>query len=223
MQPYIPAKDADASAWATNFATVVAADEVKYQVTVGQSASLVSLAAAFAAALVLATDPATRTSGTIAAKDTARAALEAYARPIATTISINPAIADIDKVAAGVTVRANGVTPIPPPVIAPQLGLRQIIPGQVTLEATNPSNGTKAKPAGVVAVSVAAVVGTAFTADPSAAVPVGRYTRGLMVLAIDPAKSGQKVSLFARYETRSGPGGASQVGPWSAPLQFHAA
>lgn len=223
MKSYIPASDSLAADWATNFATVLAADEVKYNVTVGQSANLVALAAAFVAAFGIASAPATRTASTIAAKDDARAAFEAYARPIATAISINPDIDPADKVTAGVTLRVNGSTPIPPPTVAPQLGLRTIVPNQFTVEATNPTNGTKAKPEGVVSIVLAAVIGTAFTQDPTAAVTLGRYTRGLMAVAVDPSKAGQKVSLFARYETRSGPGGAAQAGPWSAPLNFHAA
>jgi hypothetical protein len=223
MKSYIPAADSNASLWMLNFAAVIAASLATYGVDAGTSAQITALSGTFETALQTATDPATRTTATIAAKDSARAAAEAYIRPIAVRISIDPAITPSDKAAAGVTVRADGPTPVPAPVVAPQLGLRSIIPGQATIEATNPTNGTKAKPDGVVAISLAAVVGTAFTADPSSAVPVGRYSRGIMTPSFQPAQSGLKASLFARYETRTGPGGAAQYGPWSAPLQFHLA
>ena len=111
-------------------------------------------------------------------------------------------------------------SPIAAPVVAPTLGIQSAIPGQATLTQRNPESGGKAKPYGAKGVELAAVVGTAFTPDPSAATPRGSFTKPLMRLNFTPEQQGLRVSLFGRYVTQSGPGGQAQVGPWSAPLHF---
>lgn len=223
MRNYIPNSDSAASAWATNFATVGNANQARYKLSAGTAAALVAAAAAFAAALVTATDPATRTAATVAAKDTARADMETLFRPVATQISKDATITAEHKVEIGVTVPTTTRTPVPAPTTAPAATLRSIIPGQVTVEITDPNSGGQAKPAGVIATQIAWVAGTAFTADPTPAVTQAVATKALVVLPIPPAAAGQKISLFARYQTRSGPGGQAQFGPWSTPLNFHGA
>jgi hypothetical protein len=220
---YIPGPDGLANAWLVAFAATIAAAQADYKVTLAESTQIGVVTAAFNVALETATNPNTRTKATVAAKDQARATAELYVRPIATRISADPTISAELKTLAGVTLRNNGGTPVPAPVIAPQLGVRGIIPGMATIEATNPDNSKKTKPEGVVGIEIAAVIGTAFTADPSAAVPQGTWTRGLISLPLAQSASGQKISLFARYATRTGPNGQAQTGPWSAPLQFHGA
>lgn len=219
---YVPTADNDAAAWATNFATVGNANQATYNLTQQTAAALVASAGAFAAALAIALAPETRTSATVQAKDDARASMEALFRPIAVQISRDASITNEEKVLIGVTVVKETRTPVPPPTIAPALALRTLTHGQATVGATNSQTGANAKPDGAIGISYAWVAGTAFTADPSAAVPIAQGTRALVTIALPQSVSGQKISLFARYTTRSGPGGQSQFGPWSAPLQFHA-
>lgn len=224
MKPsYIPTQDSQAAIWMVAFAATIAAAQADYKVTLAESAQVTLVSGAYNTALEVATNPNTRTAAAIAAKDEARATAELYIRPIATRISANPTISAELKVTAGVTLRSAGSTPVPAPTIAPQLGIRSLIPGQATVEASNPTNGKPVKPAGVIGIELAAVTGTAFTSDPSAAVPLGTWTRGICRVALPPTASGQKISMFARYATRSGPNGQAQTGPWSAPLQFHGA
>ena len=60
---------------------------------------------AFITALQVATDPAVRTSATVASKDAAKAAMLDVVRPIATRIKAAPAVSDADKIGIGVGIR----------------------------------------------------------------------------------------------------------------------
>ena len=217
---YIPKRNADFASWLANIATIIAASYAAYGVASGDAAALTALNTTYQAAYTEATEPTTRTAGTIATANDARAAAETFVRPICQAIAVDPNITPEQKIAIGVSTRQSMPSPIPAPTVAPSMSIQSAIPGQVTLKQTNPATGKGAKPFGAVALEIATVTGTAHTADPSSAVPRGVFTRPLVRLTLSPEESGLKVSLFARYATRSGPGGQAQVGPWSAPLQF---
>ena len=217
---YIPKKNADFKVWLANLAALLATSYAAYGIASGDAAALSALNTTYEDAYEAATDPATRTKGTVAAAAEARAQAESFARPLCQRIAVNPNITAEQKIAAGVSTRNAMPSPIPAPTVAPTLSIQSAIIGQVTIGQRNPESGGKDKPYGAVGLELAAVVGTAFTTDPSSAVSKGTCTRPLFRLAFGPEASGQKVSLFGRYVTRSGPGGVAQVGPWSAPLQF---
>lgn len=220
MASYIPSKNANFAAWLANIAGILATSYAAYGVASGDAATLTALNSAFQAAYTTATEPTTRTAGSIAAASKARAEAEVFVRPVAVAISINPGLSAEQKIAVGVSTNQSMPTPIPAPIVAPSLGIQSARPGQLTMLATNPESGGRAKPYGATGVELAAVIGTAFTADPSAATPKGVYTKAVCRLELPPEAQGQKVSLFGRYITKSGPGGKAQTGPWSAPLQF---
>lgn len=217
---YIPAKDADAAAWATNIATVTTATPGAYGLTGGNAAAITVVALAFAAALVTATDPITRTSATVAAKNQARAAMEITCRPFAVAISQNDSVSDAAKMEAGVTLRKVVPTPIPAPVVAPTIAIQSAIPGQVTMSARQPGSAGKAKPFGCIGVEVFSVAGTVAAVNPDQASLKLQASKTPFQFPVAPGEVGKTITVFARYYTRSGPGGVSQKGPWSAPLVF---
>lgn len=217
---YIPKTQAAKLAWLVNFATVLATAYAAYGVTSGEASQITALVRDCSDAYTTATAPETRTKPTVAALTTAFATAIVFARPIAQRIAVNSNISPEQKVTVGVNPRTSMPSPIPAPTIAPTLGTLSAIPGQLTIAATNPVSGKRGKPEGTVATEIATSIGTAFTADPTEAKSQGQFTRGRINLAIAPEASGMKVSVFARYRTRSGPGGNAQVGPWSTPLQL---
>lgn len=217
---YIPKQDAAAAAWIANFAAILAVSYAAYGCTSGEGSGAATKSNTLAAALEAATNPSTRNAGTVAAKNDAMADAVLYIRPLAQRIAVSNTIDTQAKIDIGVNPRISQPTPIPPPETAPALAIKTAIPGQVTFEHNNPTTGRRDKPPGVVAIQVAAVVGTSHTSDPSAAVTRGDYTKGLIRVGFQPNESGLKVSVFARYKTRSGPQGIAQVGPWSTPVQF---
>jgi hypothetical protein len=94
-----------------------------------------------------------------------------------------------------------------------------MIPGQLTLAIKEPGASGKAKPFGAVGVELFALADVAHTSDPDDASYIGTVTKSPSRVALDPTNAGKKLSVFARYVTRSGPGGTAQAGPFSAALQ----
>lgn len=219
--PYVPSRDADLGPWSDNFSTVLAADEAAYGLVPADSAAVAAVVTPWLAALALATNPATRTAATVAAKDAAKSAMLAVVRPYAVRIAGNPAVSDDDKVTIGVTVRNTGRTPIPPPTVAPVLSLDSLIIGQAKLRYANPDiPAGKAKGYGIKQVEVAVTLGTAVSVDPDGSTRREPVTKAPFALPFGPEARGKVATVWARFRTLSGPGGLSQAGPWSASLSF---
>lgn len=217
--PYIPSRDADFANWLANFDTKLTAAPATYGLVAGDATVVAAVAATFATAYTAAINPATRTSATIAAKDAARASAEATVRPYAVRISVNLGVTDANKLSIGVNLPNSARTPVPPPTTAPVLALVSAIIGQHTLgyaDTTTPAS--KAKPFGAVGMQVYRTIAPAAAADPSAAELLTVVTKSPSVIATDSADRGKVATYFGRWVTRSGPGGAAQVGPFSGPL-----
>lgn len=116
---YIPAGDADFQAWAQNFSTKITATPTAYGLIAGQATTFAGLLVTYIAALASATNPGTRTSVTVAAKDTARANLQANARLLVNIVQGTSTVTPTQKTDLGITVRKTTRTPIPPPATRP--------------------------------------------------------------------------------------------------------
>ena len=217
---YIPAKDADFSLWLQNFSAVGLASPTVYGLSSAEQSAISAAASDFQTKLAIATDPTTRTSVAVAAKDVSRANAEAVVRPIAARISVSVSITDPQKIAIGTTVRAQSAGPIPPPTDSPALALYSLATGTGKFGYSVAGSVGKAKPYGVVGVEVWQHISAAgHTVNPSDATYVGTYTKTPFRLTFPGTDAGKSLSLFARFTTRSGPAGAVQRGPWSEPLQ----
>jgi len=217
--PYIPPQDAAFAVWLANFDALLTAAPATYGLTAPDAAAVAAVALPFAVAYPISQDPATRTPVTVAAKDTARADAEVVVRPFAVQISLNAGVPAMDKTAIGVTVRSLVPTPIPAPISAPTLSVVGLIPNQGTFASKEVGATGKAKPFGSTGMQLAAAIGVAHTSDPADATIGTIVTKSPFRVAFAAPDAGLKLSLFARYCTRSGPGGEIQYGPWSAPLQ----
>lgn len=217
--PYIPPADSLFAVWLANFAALLTAAPTTYGLTAPDAVAVQAVADAFAISYPISQDPATRTPVTVAQKDSDRASAEAIVRPYAVTISRDQAVLDADKTAIGVTVPSLVPAPIPAPVDAPALSLLALTSGVGRFGYKTAGASNKAKPFGAIGVEIRQAIGVAHTVDPNAATYVGDFTRSPFRLSFDPGDAGSKLTLFARFKTRSGPDGRAQVGPWSAPLQ----
>lgn len=218
---YIPATDAAFDAWMANFSTLLTADPTAYGEDAASALVVQTAYDTWSPAYLLATDPITRTSPTIADKDAERANLDAAARPVAQRINARSSVTNIQRSALGITIRKTTRTPVPAPGTAPSIVLRSLTPGVAQLQirdSTTPT--TKAKPAGVIGcelhVEVAAVAGT----DPANATFIKTSTKTPNTLSFTAGQAGQVATVWGRWATRSGPSGVAQVGPWSAAESF---
>lgn len=216
--PYIPAPDAAFSAWLANFSALIAANPTTYGLIAGDAAAISAQDAAFQPAYTLAIDPPTRTSATVAAKDSARATAEATVRPYAIRIRNNAAVSDLLKVGVGVTVPNLVPSPIPAPTSAPVLGLTSAAPLIMTLTYKDTGSSGKNKPFGSIGVEMWRSIGTVVATDPNQCRFNGSVTKSPFLQNFVDADRGKVCTYFARFVTRSGPGGQTQVGPWSASL-----
>lgn len=216
--PYIPTKDADFDAWIVNFSALLTADPTDFGLLAGDATAVAAVTLAWTTAYPLAIDPGTRTPATVAAKDAARASATATVRPYAIRIRNNDSVSNELKVSIGVTVPNTPPTPIPAPIVAPSIAIVKAIPLQMTLAYSTAEVDGKAKPFGVVGVEVWRVVGTVPAVDPLQTGYKATVTKSPFRQTFEAGEQGKVCTFFARYVTRSGPGGVSQVGPWSAAL-----
>ena len=218
---YIPATDAGFDAWMDNFATLLTADPTAYGEDAPSALVVQEAYDAWSAAYLLATNPSTRTSPTIADKDAERVNLDAAARPTAQRINARSSVTNIQRSDLGITIRKTTRTPVPPPATAPEIVLRSLIPGVAELQirdSTTPT--TKAKPAGVIGCELWVKVDALPTADPAEASLAKITTQTPNTLSFNAPQAGLVASVFGRWTTRSGPNGVAQVGPWSSATTF---
>ena len=216
---YIPSTDAARDAWAINFEAELATDTSTYVsdylgIDFNVSGAAMNAAqVAYTAALVLSTNPVTRTPVTVAAKDAAWTTFDPLARGIAMQLQEATGITDAIRSRYGITVPSGVITPVPPPVSRPVLGLRHQGPGTATIEYTDELEPVgKAKPAGVIGVMLYA------TPDGGSEVSLGTLTKSPQQIDTSQFTPGVALTYRARYVTRSGPAGVAQVGPWSVTL-----
>lgn len=217
--PYLPAQDAAFDTWFNNFSTLLTGSPTNFGLVAGDATTVATSFTAWNSAYVAATTPATRTAVTIAAKDAQRTLSEAVLRPYAVDISRNPAVTNADKTAIGVSLPNSSRTPIPPPLTVPALTLVGAIHFLHTLAYRDTSTPTtKAKPPGAIGVEMWRVVSTLPSTDVSLANQIGVFTKSPNNIGYTTPDVGKTATYWARWVTRSGPGGQVQVGPFSAPL-----
>jgi hypothetical protein len=220
MTSYIPAPDSQFSIWLQNFSALLTDSPTTYGLQTADAIIVAGVTTSWLTAFGLSSDPSTRTSVTVAAKDAARASAEAVVRPYAVAISLNSAVTNGEKVAIGVTVRSNIPTPIPAPVTPAVITLLGANPLTMQLQIRAVGSSNKAKPQGCIAIEVARSVGTVAATDPNQLAIVGQYGKTPLIQNFQAEDQGKIVTYAARFRTRSGPAGVSQAGPWSALASF---
>lgn len=202
---YIPLKDADLDAWATNFASVLTADPASYGATAGQASSLTTLAGAFTTALATATNPATRTSVTVAAKDNAKALLVIEARTLAMQAQAYGGITPALLAAAGLTVRLTVPSPIPAPSTKPLTANLGVVNGLMTIAVNDEATPDKKyKPFGAVACQHFVKYGGAAPATVDDCQYLGQTTRTPQQINLGVANVGTTAWIISRWVTRKG-------------------
>jgi len=214
--PYIPSTDAGFSSWSANFEAIVAVDFAALGLTAPQAAAYTAADTAYQAAYILATNPATRTPVTIAAKDSAKATAVALARELAQLIKANPAVDDETLVSLGITVDKFPPTPVPTPTTFPLLDFLAATPGQHKLQWRDSETPlSKRKPDGAVSLELWSEVGTTIPPTPDTASFLADYTKSPFRVDLLEADRGKIATYFGRWKTRTG-----LVGPWSDGVSF---
>lgn len=216
MASYIPTRDVDLVPWADNFSTLITANPALYGLQASDALAIAALVTAYDDAYTIATNPATRTPSTVAAKDSAKGALLPELRFYAQTIKLNQGVSNADKIALGIHINDAGPTPIPVPTTAPALTIEAQTHLTSKMRVRDQSTPTSnAKPFGVLGGEVVTTVGVAVTADPDAALFRQIQTKTPFTLSFDPADVGKVCTVWERWFNRKG-----ELGPWSTAVNF---
>jgi hypothetical protein len=216
MHDYIPRRDANAAQWAQNFAQHIAATPAAFGLTAGDAATITAAADAFAGALLVAVNEATRTRATVAAKDAARAAMEFLLRHYAQRVRLNRGVSNQLKASLGITIDDTTRTPVGPPVTCPIVTVIGATMGRHMVRfADSADPERRGKPAGVVALQLFVAVANQPAGDVREARFAALVTRDPFEMSFEHRDNARIATYFARWQTRRG-----IVGPWSAPAAF---
>lgn len=212
---YWPTTDDGCVVWGLNFTTLLTAAPATYGETSPIALVCANAYNDFAAAMVLVSDPTTRTPVAVADKNNKYAIMAAAIQPVATRISANSGVTPADKTAIGVTVRITTRTRASVVDLPLSLSLEQIALTYIKLRTQNPLTPTStARPLGArTAEVVIRVRNAADTADEFFA--AGSATRRFYNFASEVAWRGRKAYYKARWVGADLEGGAPNLGAWS--------
>lgn len=212
--PYIPSKDGDLADWANNFNTLITAAPATYGLVAGDATAIDAVVDPFLAAYAIITVPATKTTVTVADKNTTKFAMLSVVRGYAQRIAVNPGVGDSDKIALGLNLHGTPPTPVPPPVTIPLLSLLGATPLNFTLRfADELTPDKRAKPFGAVRLDTFVTVDTTPKTDPTVALYYAGFTVQPANITFNPADAGKVATIWGRWANRRG-----QPGPWSSPV-----
>lgn len=215
--PYIPARDADLSVWAGNFSNVLTLNQPTYLIVGAALATLQANITSYQAALVIASDPGTKTKVTVATKDAARTLMLSNIRLVAAQIQAIPGITPGDLSAAGLTVRDTTKTPIPPPLTFPIISLLGVAGGMLRLSLADELTPTvKRKPTGVLSCLLVCAASPDVPADSYDGIPLAVVGRVPTSISLSALTANTVYNMRGVWMNRRG-----DRGPLSAPVSFN--
>lgn len=202
---YIPGDDAGFHDWVDNFNAKLTAAPTTVGLVAGDATALDALFDIWLAAYNLTLDPDTRTSVTIAAKDTARFNLEALARLDAIQIQAFPGTTDEERVDFGLTVPTGFAAPVAAPATRPLVQVLTNASNQHTIKLRDELEPTsQAKPDGVTSAEIWVKIG----GDPPTSIAScsfrGDYTRNPHTVEFAGGETGLPAYYIARWKTARG-------------------
>jgi hypothetical protein len=136
-----------------DFHTAIAADFASLGLTSAQATAYGVVNTAFATAYGVATDPATRTSAAIEARNQARENLVTMAKQLSDNIINNPAVSNATLMELGLDPRRER-TPIPPPTTSPDIDIVSVVGRTVKIRLHSAGSSRRGKPDGVNGVAI---------------------------------------------------------------------
>jgi hypothetical protein len=216
---YIPTRDTDLDTWALNWTTLVTAAPTTYGLTSTIATAMAALYTAWHTAFLAATNPATRTPVTVAAKDSAKGNMVPQLRLYSQQVKANAAVSDGNKTALGIHLDDPDPTPIPIPSTNPVLSLRAIDNLSMTLRfADSATPDSRTKPPGATQCLIFSTIATGASTDPDAAQfegAWGAWSNKLfpVLKTFDAADRGKICTFWAKWANAKG-----QEGPWGPPF-----
>jgi hypothetical protein len=215
MASYLPLTDSGLLDWSENFNSQINnMDPTTIGLTADDATGYATLYSSYETAYTNATNPGTRGSATILAKNEAKAAIITDSRRLAMTATNYPGTTDTQRQALGLTIRDTTPSPVPVPDTAPVVEVREVKNQRITLVMHNAESTSRAKPAGVAGATLFSYVGETTPAELSDWTFEGNVTRTLVELDM-PATvpNGSKVWVTAFWFNTKG-----ESGPATPPI-----
>ncbi len=211
---WLPTNDTALDPFINNFQTLIAGSPTSYGLVAADATAITAAYTSWHAAFLAATNPTTRTKGTVATKNTQKANVLGVVRRYATIIRANLGVSDALKVGLGLTIRDTSPSPVPPPSTKPELAITKIDTGYQSVTARDEGSAApRARPVGSVGLLIYRAVGTTAATLPSEATFLTFIGRPDVQSTFDNADRGKIATYFARWTNARG-----EVGPWSNPV-----
>lgn len=208
---YIPQRESDMDNWLNNFKTLIAATPTAYSLTTSDATSITNGYNSWHTAYLAAVNPTTRTTATVATKNTQKALVLTLVRGYADTIRVNSAVSDALKIGLGLRVRDTVPTPVPPPSTYPMLSLQGMGVGVQDIRAADQLTPAKrSKPVGSAGMLIFRAVAEAPVTDPSQCAFLAFASKTDLKSNFTSADNGKTATYFARWTNSKG-----EMGPWS--------
>ena len=225
---FLPRREADLVAWASNFNSrlVAGGPGGAYGLTIEQVGEYTAAYTAFSTAWTAANQNSTRTPDAIQTKNDAKAALIAISREFAGYIQRNPATTNTERSTLQITVPDPEPTPVEVPNTAPIIIIEEANGTLVNIrlrDAANPDS--RAKPQGVIGVTLLTAYGATppDLADTDAWTFRGNVTRTLTAIDFTSAPSGTTAWITGFwFNTKAESGPPTQPVSVQIPGQFQA-
>lgn len=214
----VPVTDQSAADWLRNLADQYALDQQGAVSPV--VAAFETLVSDFESALILATEPSTRTAISVADKNTTKAAAVAVGRQIARHLVNEYRAGNItggELETYGIRIPDVVPSAISAPVTFPLLGLVSASGGQQVLRASDSATpDSRAKPFGASALHLYRSSALTAPANGDGSEFVGQFSRQPMIVSSPASLAGERIHYFARWVSAKG-----DTGPWSAAASFY--
>ena len=203
---YLPLADKDLLAYTANFAAIISADPVAYNLTDLIFERYVELQAEYAARLQASLDPLTEGRRTVFLKNESKKRLVDETRRIARQIGNLISVTDDQRQALGLTIRSDRGSSINPPSVAPAIKVVRVDGRTITLELRQ-ATGRRGKPAGAAGATVFTHVGPLAPASMEQWQFAASVTRSSVELPFGPSHNGDTVWMTAFWTNAKGQAG----------------
>ncbi|EIQ00146.1 hypothetical protein OpiT1DRAFT_04686 [Opitutaceae bacterium TAV1] len=209
---YIPHSDAAFNDWVRFLHSYATENATRLGVRAADLTALTPLLNAWGEAYEAALNPATRTPAAIAARNTARKALQAAARDFvkANLSTGNKAVTDADRENMGLTIPKTTHTPAPVPETSPRVRILMPEIRRLLLEFYDEAHPGGGKPFRVQGAEVIYAILDAPPASLAQLIRTAFDTRSPLTLDFEESERGKTVYFCLRWENTRG-----EKGPWS--------
>jgi hypothetical protein len=209
---YLPKKDRNFLQWAVNFLSYLLASLTRFKFPQTVYDDLVEKRDDFSAKLDVAENPATRTTLTVQAKNTAKTALEKTVRTAVNEyLTFNHLVTDEDRDGLGIPIRKTTRTPAPVAKDAPDSDVDTSMIGRVTIHFYEMGGKhKKAKPAGQHCAEIAWVQSDTPVTRWDGLIHSNMDTNSPFTLVFEHDQRGKTIYFALRWENTRG-----DKGPWS--------